>query len=171
MSRATRRLAALPRGVSRRRSAVVHADAESLAIPAPGPARRWHAKGVLCIGDAAHAMSPAGGVGIDLAIQDAVATARVLAGPLRAGALAAPRSGRILVRIQRRRTFPTTVIQTPQRVVHARVNAPVLPGRTGAVLPRSAGILLRILPALSVVPAFVIGIGPRAERAPRWARR
>ncbi|WP_295854750.1 FAD-dependent monooxygenase [uncultured Microbacterium sp.] len=90
---------------------------------------------MLCIGDAAHAMSPAGGVGIDLVIQDAVATARVLAGPLRAGALAAPRSGRILVRIQRRRTFPTTVIQTPQRVVHARVNAPVLPGRTGAVLP------------------------------------
>lgn len=126
---------------------------------------------MLCIEDAAHAMSPAGGVGIDLVIQDAVATARVLAGPLRAGALAAPRSGRILVRIQRRRTLPTTVIQTPQRVVHARVNAPVLPGRTGAVLPRNAGILLRILPALSVVPAFVIGIGPRAERAPRWARR
>lgn len=132
--------------------------------------RRWHAHGVVCIGDAAHAMSPAGGVGINLAIQDAVATARLLAEPLRAGTLAGPRSGRILARIQRRRTFPTVVIQMLQRAVHARVIAPVLAGRTTAVLPRGADIVLRILPVLTVIPAFVIGIGPRAERAPRWAR-
>lgn len=133
--------------------------------------RRWHANGAVCIGDAAHAMSPAGGVGINLAVQDAVATARLLAEPLRAGALAGPRSGRLLARVQRRRSFPTVVIQTLQRLVHARVIAPVLGGRTAAVLPRGAGILLRVLPVLSAIPAFVIGIGPRPERAPQWARR
>ncbi|WP_307484022.1 FAD-dependent oxidoreductase [Microbacterium trichothecenolyticum] len=132
--------------------------------------RRWHANGVLCIGDAAHAMSPAGGVGINLAIQDAVATARLLAKPLRRGALAGPRSGRVLARVQRRRRFPTVVIQMAQRVVHARVIAPVLRGATDAVLPRFAGVLLRRLPLLSAVPAFVIGVGTRPERAPRWAR-
>jgi len=133
--------------------------------------RRWHANGVLCIGDAAHAMSPAGGVGINLAVQDAVATARLLAAPLRDGALAGPGPARVLARVQRRRRFPTVAIQTLQRVVHARVIAPVIAGRTEVVVPRIAGILLRRLRGLSVVPAFVIGVGPRPERVPEWARR
>lgn len=129
--------------------------------------RRWHANGALCIGDAAHAMSPVGGVGINLAIQDAVATARLLAGPLARGTV----SGRRLGVIQRRRTFPTVIIQTLQRVMHARVIAPVLEGRTAVAMPRAVGILLRIAPVLSVIPAYLIGIGPRPERVPEWARR
>lgn len=129
--------------------------------------RRWHANGVLCIGDAAHAMSPVGGVGINLAVQDAVAAARVLAGPLSRGTL----SGRRLGWVQRRRMMPTIVIQTLQRVMHARVIAPVISGRKAVVVPRAVGILFRVVPALSVVPAYLIGIGPRPERAPTWARR
>lgn len=129
--------------------------------------RRWNANGVLCIGDAAHAMSPVGGVGINLAIQDAVATARLLAGPLARGTL----SGRGLGVVQRRRMFPTVVIQTLQRVMHARVIAPVISGRNAVAFPRAVGILLRAVPALSAIPAYLIGIGPRPERAPAWARR
>jgi 2-polyprenyl-6-methoxyphenol hydroxylase-like FAD-dependent oxidoreductase len=69
--------------------------------------RRWHLPGLLCIGDAAHAMSPAGGVGINLAIQDAVAAANILAAPLRAG----PVTDLILKRVQQRREFPTRATQ------------------------------------------------------------
>ncbi|MFD1214687.1 FAD-dependent oxidoreductase, partial [Arthrobacter sp. GCM10027362] len=74
--------------------------------------RRWYRDGLLCIGDAAHAMSPAGGVGINLAIQDAVAAAALLAGPLRAGRV----TERQLARVQRRRTLPTWLIQAFQRL-------------------------------------------------------
>src|SRR5215208_493671 len=78
---------------------------------------RWYVDGLLCIGDAAHAMSPVGGVGINLAIQDAVATARMLAGPLARG-----RAGTAdLARVQRRRVFPTAVTQLGQRLVQATV--------------------------------------------------
>ncbi|WP_432511529.1 FAD-dependent oxidoreductase [Kineococcus sp. SYSU DK001] len=135
--------------------------------------RRWWAPGVLCIGDAAHAMSPVGGVGINLAVQDAIATARLLAAPLREGAFggAAPsrRPRRLLARVQRRRGFPTVVVQGVQRVLHRRVVAPALAGRAGAV-PDGALRLLRRFPALSAVPAAFIGIGPRPERVPAWAR-
>ncbi|MDQ4212825.1 FAD-dependent oxidoreductase [Microbacterium capsulatum] len=132
--------------------------------------RRWHANGVLCIGDAAHAMSPVGGVGINLAVQDAVATARLLATPLRNGLLAGPRSGRILARVQRRRMFPTIVIQGMQRLLHARV---VMPALDGATIRPSARLvaLLRRVPILTAIPALLIGVGPRPERAPGWARR
>src|SRR5262249_21752033 len=67
--------------------------------------RRWYRPGLLCIGDAAHAMSPIGGVGINLAIQDAVAAANILAAPLRNG----PATVNDLRRVQRRREFPTRV--------------------------------------------------------------
>lgn len=77
--------------------------------------RRWHANGVLCIGDAAHAMSPVGGVGINLAIQDAVATARILAGPLTRGDLRRPGGSRVLARVRRRRLPAVVVIQALQR--------------------------------------------------------
>jgi 2-polyprenyl-6-methoxyphenol hydroxylase-like FAD-dependent oxidoreductase len=132
--------------------------------------RRWHAHGVVCIGDAAHAMSPVGGVGINLAIQDAVATARLLAGPLRDGRMRRPGSGRILARVQRRRHWPTAVIQTVQRILHARVIMPALAGRS-ILPPALVRRILTRLPALTVLPAFVVGVGPRPERAPRWSRR
>lgn len=131
--------------------------------------RRWHANGVLCIGDAAHAMSPVGGVGINLAIQDAVATARLLAGPLRDGRLRQSDGSRVLARVRRRRLPAVVAIQTLQRVLHARL---IMPALRGVPLdpPRWLLRLLHAAPALTVVPAFVIGVGVRPEPAPAWAR-
>jgi len=79
--------------------------------------RQWHRAGLVCIGDAAHAMSPVGGVGINLAIQDAVAAAKMLAGPLREGAV----SPRDLAKIQRRRAFPTRLTQRVQALIQERI--------------------------------------------------
>ncbi|MBD8021144.1 FAD-dependent oxidoreductase [Brevibacterium sp. Re57] len=132
--------------------------------------RRWHRLGVLCIGDAAHAMSPVGGVGINLAVQDAVAAARVLAAPLASGALKATCSERLLARVHRRRVVPTVAIQGLQRIMHARIIMPALAGMNFQP-PASLACLLRRLPFLSSIPALVIGVGPRPERAPQWARR
>ncbi|MDN3310806.1 FAD-dependent oxidoreductase [Microbacterium oryzae] len=132
--------------------------------------RRWHAPGVLCIGDAAHAMSPVGGVGINLAIQDAVATARIVAGPLRRGEMRERRADRVLARVQRRRILPTVIIQSLQRVMHARIIEPALRGERVAASPRLASIVRRF-PIVTVLPALLVGVGPRPEKAPRWARR
>jgi len=119
--------------------------------------RKWYREGLLCIGDSAHAMSPAGGVGINLALQDAVATANLLAAKLRAG----PVSVADLKQVQERREWPTRVIQTMQAFIHRRV----VTGRefkSGDSLP----ILLRLFqwfPALRSLPARFIGLGPRPE--------
>ena len=79
--------------------------------------RKWYRPGLVCIGDAAHAMSPIGGVGINLAIQDAVAAANILAEPLRKGAV----SGDHLAKIQRRRSFPTRLTQHMQAIIQKQV--------------------------------------------------
>ena len=79
--------------------------------------RKWHRPGLLCIGDAAHAMSPIGGVGINLAIQDAVAAANVLAEPLRKGTASSDH----LAKIQRRRSFPTRLTQRMQAIIQKQV--------------------------------------------------
>ena len=130
--------------------------------------RRWSLDGLLLIGDAAHAMSPVGGVGINLAVADAVATARLLAGPLRAGTV--PRSA--LRRVRRRRWMPTAVVQTGQRIVHRVVFGRQLTPRAGRGAGRVPGVgLLRRFPALQVVPAYLVAIGPLPEHAPEWARR
>jgi 2-polyprenyl-6-methoxyphenol hydroxylase-like FAD-dependent oxidoreductase len=118
---------------------------------------RWHRPGLLCIGDSAHAMSPVGGVGINLAIQDAVAAANVLAELLRAGR--ATESD--LLRIQARRMWPTRVTQALQRTVQNRVITRVLAGATPK--PPAALKLLEWFPALRGIPARVIGIGVRPE--------
>lgn len=126
----------------------------------------WHRPGLLCLGDAAHAMSPAGGVGINVAIQDAVAAATRLAAPLRGGHL----SSADLAAVQRRRTPPTVITQAVQRLLHRRLLAPVLAG--GELNPPAPLIrLLRRLPALAAVPAYVVGTGVRAEHIPAAARR
>jgi len=126
----------------------------------------WHREGLLCLGDAAHAMSPVGGVGINLAVQDAVAAARVLARPLREGRVRRAH----LARVQRRRALPAALVQAAQDLAHRRVLAPVLAGRQAGP-PRAVVTLLRRLPWLAVVPAYAVGVGARPERAPRWARR
>jgi 2-polyprenyl-6-methoxyphenol hydroxylase-like FAD-dependent oxidoreductase len=120
--------------------------------------RRWYRPGLLCIGDAAHAMSPIGGVGINLAVQDAVAAANILAAPLRAGPVAAD----TLREVQRRREFPTRLTQWLQVFIQDRVLARVLSSRKQLSLPWPLR-LVRRFPILSRIPARVIGMGFRPE--------
>jgi 2-polyprenyl-6-methoxyphenol hydroxylase-like FAD-dependent oxidoreductase len=139
---------------------VKHLDVKLNRLPA------WHVDGLLCIGDAAHAMSPVGGVGINLAIQDAVATARLLAGPLRRHRVR-PAD---LARVRRDRWLPTVAVQTLQRLLHNRMLQPVVSGQ-GRGLPPLLAALPRRLPFVRFVPAFLVGVGVRPERAPAFARR
>jgi 2-polyprenyl-6-methoxyphenol hydroxylase-like FAD-dependent oxidoreductase len=127
--------------------------------------RRWHIDGLLCIGDAAHAMSPLGGVGINLAVQDAVATATILAEPLRHHRV----TDRDLAAVRRRRLFPTAVTQGVQRVLQ-RGLGPLLRGADPTPPAAFLGMMQR-LPWLSFLPAYFIGVGVRPERAPAFARR
>ncbi|MPY71740.1 MAG: FAD-dependent oxidoreductase [Alphaproteobacteria bacterium] len=120
--------------------------------------RCWHRPGVLCIGDAAHAMSPIGGVGINLAVQDAVAAANILTGPLRRGET----GDAVLHRVQRRRAFPARVTQRMQLIVQDRVIRRILASTTRPELPVALR-LLRRFPALTRIPARLIGIGVRPE--------
>jgi 2-polyprenyl-6-methoxyphenol hydroxylase-like FAD-dependent oxidoreductase len=128
---------------------------------------QWYRPALLCIGDAAHAMSPIGGVGVNLAVQDAVAAANILAEPLRKGTVTVDD----LRRVQARREWPTRVIQRIQVAMQNRIIGPVL---AGAVRPKppAAAKLLNWFPALRRIPARVIGIGVRPEhiRTPDVAR-
>ncbi|GAA4794773.1 FAD-dependent oxidoreductase [Actinomycetospora chlora] len=128
--------------------------------------RRWHVDGLLCLGDAAHAMSPIGGVGINLAVQDAVAAATLLAEPLRDGHV----TGDDLDRVRRRRLLPTVAVQTLQRLMHRGIMEPVMAGRAGGP-PRLIRRLAARFPVVTTVPAYLIGIGLRPEHAPSFARR
>jgi len=118
----------------------------------------WFRPGLLCIGDAAHAMSPVGGVGINLAIQDAVAAANVLFNPLRQGQLTIDH----LRRIQKRRELPTRVTQWLQVAVQRRIIARVLV-ETGPLKPPLAVRLLAAVPLLRRIPARIVGLGIRPE--------
>jgi 2-polyprenyl-6-methoxyphenol hydroxylase-like FAD-dependent oxidoreductase len=126
----------------------------------------WHVNGLLCIGDAAHAMSPAGGVGINLAIQDAVAAAEILAPALLRGRVTAAD----LRRVERRRRLPTVVVQTGQRLMHRAVFGPIMAGQR-TKFPAVALFLARRIPAVRRIIPRLIGFGPRPEHAPAFARR
>ena len=120
--------------------------------------RQWYRPGLLCIGDAAHAMSPAGGVGINLAIQDAVATANLLTAPLRAGQLTI----QDLQRVQQRREWPTRMTQRMQLMIQNRVIRRVLTDRDRFSPPFAIRLLARF-PFLRRIPARMIGLGFRPE--------
>lgn len=120
--------------------------------------RQWYRPGLLCIGDAAHAMSPIGGVGINLAIQDAVAAANILAAPLSRGAATV----RDLAKVQRRRELPTRVTQSIQVFAQNRIIRRVLASTRTPRLPLPFR-LLRDWPVLRRIPAFLIGVGVRPE--------
>jgi 2-polyprenyl-6-methoxyphenol hydroxylase-like FAD-dependent oxidoreductase len=119
---------------------------------------QWHRAGLLCIGDAAHAMSPIGGVGINLAIQDAVAAANILAAPLRRGTVTEDD----LARVQRRRQWPTWVTQRIQLAIQNRAISRVLAG-SGRPKPPLPLKLLDRFPVLQGIPARIVGIGVRPE--------
>ena len=121
---------------------------------------RWYEPGLLAIGDAAHAMSPIGGIGINLAVQDAVAAANELAGPLARGEDIDP----LLKRVQQRRMFPTRVIQGAQKLAQDRVIGRVL--QSSAPISK-APLIVRMLdrfPLLRRIPGRLIGLGVRRER-------
>jgi len=119
--------------------------------------KKWHRPGLLCIGDAAHAMSPAGGVGINLAVQDAVATANLLAAAIRRG----PVTEALLAEVQRRREFPTRVTQYLQANAH-RAFAKIFqnPGPLKAPWQLKAAVQI---PGVRHALARVVGIGIRPE--------
>lgn len=122
---------------------------------------RWHRPGLLAIGDAAHAMSPVGGIGINLAIQDAVATANLLAEPLREGEAVDP----LLHRVQDRRLLPTRLIQAGQRAAHELLLDPIVSGKAEAESAPPAFLkLLDRFAVLRRLPARAIGFGFRRER-------
>jgi 2-polyprenyl-6-methoxyphenol hydroxylase-like FAD-dependent oxidoreductase len=119
----------------------------------------WSKPGLLCIGDAAHAMSPVGGVGINLAIQDAVATANILAAKLKAGTL----HDSDLDRVRRRRLFPVKVIQALQVAVHNRVLKPTVSGGVHTLRVPWPLKILDAVPWLRRWPAQFLGLGVRPE--------
>ncbi|HEY0291867.1 MAG TPA: FAD-dependent oxidoreductase [Hansschlegelia sp.] len=142
-------------------------DDVSLLTVAVDRLKRWSAPGALCIGDAAHAMSPVGGVGVNLAIQDAVATANLLGAALRERRL----TDEDVAKVQSRRGLPTKLTQRLQVAVQNRIITPSLTGG----LPLSPPLALRLMrsfPVLTRLPARIVGVGFRPERvtAPAFAQ-
>lgn len=169
------------RGLEAFRAAVVELDAEfagrvqelaswddvKLLTVTVDRLKRWNRPGLLCIGDAAHAMSPVGGVGINLAIQDAVATANLLWEPLSKGRVPAAE----LARVQARREWPTKMMQAVQLFIQKRVISNVL-SLTDRPKPPFVVTLFNRFPFLRRFPARLIGLGFRPEhvRSPELRR-
>jgi 2-polyprenyl-6-methoxyphenol hydroxylase-like FAD-dependent oxidoreductase len=120
--------------------------------------KKWWRPGIICIGDSAHAMSPIGGVGINLAVQDAVATANRLAAPLKAGTV----KGQDLQAIQRRRTFPVRFTQWMQLTIQKRLISKILQSQQRPKPPLLVKIF-GLFPSLRGIPARLVGIGVRPE--------
>jgi 2-polyprenyl-6-methoxyphenol hydroxylase-like FAD-dependent oxidoreductase len=130
--------------------------------------KRWTRPGLLCIGDAAHAMSPIGGVGVNLAVQDAVATANLLASRLKMDGLPTEDE---LDAVRRRREFPVRMTQRMQVVVQNNiVNAALKPGNA----PLKAPLIMRLLtavPWLQGITARFVGLGVRPEHVQSQSER
>jgi 2-polyprenyl-6-methoxyphenol hydroxylase-like FAD-dependent oxidoreductase len=123
---------------------------------------QWWRPGLLCIGDAAHAMSPVGGVGIHLAIQDAVAAANTLAAPLADARVTADALTPLLATVQRRRLFPTRLTQAAQVAVQQRILGPVLDSQAPLAVPWPLRLMNRWR-VLATIPAYLVGVGVRPE--------
>ena len=134
-------------------------DAVKLLTVTVDRLKRWHRPGLLCIGDAAHAMSPIGGVGINIAVQDAVAAANLLAEPLREGRV----TDDDLARVQARRLPPAKRTQAVQRFMQDRFIAKVLDESAGPIEPPLAMRVVDRLPLLQRLPARIFGMGFRPE--------
>nr|WP_116237118.1 FAD-dependent oxidoreductase [Parasphingopyxis lamellibrachiae] len=121
---------------------------------------RWHRPGLLAIGDAAHAMSPIGGVGINLAVQDAVAAANILACPIARGEAVDP----LLASVQKRRWAPTARVQWLQKIAQNALIAPTLSGQSDIGKPPLALRIVNRIPLLQRIPAHIVGLGFRREK-------
>ncbi|MFZ0399957.1 MAG: FAD-dependent monooxygenase, partial [Pseudolabrys sp.] len=141
-------------------------DTVKLLTVAVDRLRHWYRSGLLCIGDAAHAMSPIGGVGINLAVQDAVAAANILAEPLRRETVTID----TLKDVQQRREFPTRFTQRLQIVLQNNIIGPALRGER-----TKAPVFMKVLqwPLLRRIPGRVLALGVRPEhiRTPDIAPR
>jgi 2-polyprenyl-6-methoxyphenol hydroxylase-like FAD-dependent oxidoreductase len=152
------RLASVAGFASDRVDAIKSFDDVSLLTVTVDRLRRWARPGLLCIGDAAHAMSPVGGVGINIAVQDAVATANILWQTLKRGRPTLTE----LNRVQARRELPARLTQDAQVLVQNRIVAPAL-ALEGDLKPPFAVKLLDWFPVLRRIPARLVGIGVRPE--------
>ncbi len=141
-------------------------DQVKLLTVAVNRLERWHRPGLLCIGDAAHAMSPIGGVGVNLAVQDAVAAANILWQPLADGSL----SESDLHAVERRREFPTRVTQRLQVLVQNKVIGRALGGREELRPPLPLRLASRFA-WLRRIPARLVGLGVRPEHVHTPDRR
>ena len=139
--------------------AITDFDQVKLLTVAVNRLEQWARPGLLCIGDAAHAMSPVGGVGINLAVQDAVATANILGPVLQKGV---PKFSD-LKKVQRRRDFPTKIIQGFQLLVQNRFLEPTILKADRTPDPPWFMTLTNRYPILRRIPARMVGMGPRPE--------
>jgi len=155
-----RKMATLAPMLADRLDALVSFDDVKLLTVAVDRLPLWHKPGLLCIGDAAHAMSPIGGVGINLAIQDAIATANLLAEPLARGDTV---SDQDLARVQKRRLWPTKATQAMQVLFQNNLVSRAL-ASSGRFAPPPVMRLFVYFPILRRLPARLIGIGVRPER-------
>ena len=134
-------------------------DHVKLLTVAVNRVREWCRPGLLCIGDAAHAMSPIGGIGVNLAVQDAVAAGNTLAEPLRRGPVGIDQ----LRAVQRRRELPTRITQRAQVIVQNRIIGRVLTTQATSFAVPLPLRLMRAWPFLRRIPARIIGMGVRPE--------
>ena len=153
------RLKAIAGFAADRAETITSFDQVKLLTVAVDRLEKWARPGLVCIGDAAHAMSPVGGVGINLAVQDAVATANILGPVLQRGV---PKLGD-LKKVQKRREFPTRVIQAIQVFAQTRILAPTLAATGKNIRPPGILRLINRCPRLQRIPAQILGVGVRPE--------